>query len=126
MGCLKLNYYQKPKLTLFKGGKYAQLKTKVDKLKKPSRLKSETGVEVIIAGLNHLSHVNDIRFRDKNGKLIGTYETDAVDDDVYLPTEYKGEGNINLNNKLDAFGLSDIDIIGVGAEAEFTFGMGGG
>ena len=54
MGCLKLNDYQKPKLSIVKGGKYTESKTRVDKLKNPNRCKSETGVDVVIAGLNHV------------------------------------------------------------------------
>ena len=71
---------------------------------------------------------DDIRFRDKNGNVIATFETKEIDDDVYLPVEVTdGEPNININvlMRLAGIDIEDIDIVGIGGSWDFAFGMGG-
>ncbi len=76
------------------------------------------------------SGIDDIRFRDKEGNLIATFETATIDEDVYLPFTMPkgGDTNININTLLRLAGvdLEDIDVVGVGGTWDFTFGMGGG
>ena len=70
---------------------------------------------------------DDIRFRDKNGKVIATYYTKEIDDDVYLPVDDKTASNIDLNKLLDRYGgMDDVDVIGIGGSWDFTTLMGGG
>ncbi len=70
--------------------------------------------------------VDDIRFRDNDGKLIATYKTDKFDKDVVVPVSIPTETNIDLNKQLSKVGLEDVDIVGVGADWDFTAVMGGG
>ena len=70
---------------------------------------------------------DDIRFRDKNGDVVATYYTDKVDVDVYMPVEVKGASNININETVQAAGgMTDVDVVGIGGNFDFTFAMGGG
>ncbi|MCI5050844.1 MAG: RHS repeat-associated core domain-containing protein [Candidatus Pacebacteria bacterium] len=70
---------------------------------------------------------DDIRFRDKDGKLIGTYYTDAFDEDIYLPIRLEKSENIDLNKIVNKnIGLDDLDVVGLGFDWDLTSVMGGG
>lgn len=69
---------------------------------------------------------DDIRFRNKKGKVIATYYTNDIDDDVELPFDIDAS-NIDLNALIAEFsGMEDLDVVGFGGDWNFTAAMGGG
>ena len=75
--------------------------------------------------------VDDVRFRDRKGNLIATYQTKEVDKDITLNGVDIGRDlNINLN-KVESTAksiLPDVYVVGFGvsAEAEAVAGVGAG
>ena len=71
--------------------------------------------------------IDDVRFRDRKGNLIATYQTKEVDKDITLSGVDIGRDlNINLN-KIESTAksiLPDVDVVGFGVSAEAVAGVG--